>query len=154
MHRAPGYSPGFSPGRRASPRGWRPPGHAHGGHGGRYGGSPRFSPPGFSPQGFSPPGGFQGPGFSSPGGFQGPGRGQRGSPGFRGRRWEQEPRRGGFSPADRSQENVSVEKYFSLSMIQDPWKDLSPVSKDQLQTGSKPGLRPEPGVQRPAPDRL
>ncbi|XP_055008006.1 M-phase-specific PLK1-interacting protein [Boleophthalmus pectinirostris] len=139
MHRPPGraqHSPGFSPGHRASPRGWTPT------HGGRYSGSPRFSPGPYGGEGrdfgrgapcFSPPrfqgGSPRGRGALSPGCGAGASR-------FRGRN------RGGFSPGTgaRNQEDASVESYFRPNMLQDPWKNLSPVSKDQLQTRTRPGL--------------
>ncbi|CAL1613731.1 unnamed protein product [Knipowitschia caucasica] len=123
MQRTPGRtypSPGFSPGNnRASPRGWR---STHG----------RFSPAGYGagPPCFSP---FSPPRFhgGSPRDFGAP------SPGaYRGRR------RGGFSPAHgaSNQEDQPVEKYFSPNMVQDPWKNLCPVSKEQLHSAFKPGL--------------
>ncbi|KAM9349706.1 M-phase-specific PLK1-interacting protein [Symphorus nematophorus] len=104
-----------------------------------YGGSPRAGSP-FSPGSplYSP---GQGPG-PGPGPYRGfrdgsqtgsPSRGSRGH--MRGRRGSGFRRPQSFSPGSaQNLQSDSVERYFSPSMLQDPWASLQPVSVADRQT--------------------
>ncbi|XP_030016519.1 uncharacterized protein LOC115437442 [Sphaeramia orbicularis] len=108
---------------------------------GPHGGSPRGLPA-FSPG--SPcysPGPVRGYRSCSPGGFRDspPGFGGGGGRGFGGhtrRRGDEFRRPQPFSPTSgpRAQagSSDSVEKYFSPSMLQDPWNDLTPMSAEAV----------------------
>ncbi|XP_042285030.1 M-phase-specific PLK1-interacting protein [Thunnus albacares] len=94
-----------------------------------YGGSPRGCPP-YSPGSpvFSP-GSNRGYGGGSPGGFGSGGRGfggqmRRSGDGF----WRPQSCSPASAPRYQPGSSDSVEKYFSPSMLQDPWAALQPVA--------------------------
>ncbi|XP_022074638.1 M-phase-specific PLK1-interacting protein [Acanthochromis polyacanthus] len=99
---------------------------------GHRGGSPRGYPPCSPGSSVYSPDSHRGYMGVSPGGFGGE---SRGFDGQRRRRGDGFRRPQSFSPsgAPKSQSSdASVEKYFSPSMMQDPWKSLQPITATAL----------------------